>query len=163
MLSYLAPYYENDAPSLALIDAVGRELQRIEDTIDKMRDGIFPQLADDTYRLLGMHEHLLGLTVEPAGETMEARRNKVVAARKRSVTAASDWALALETALGTTFTHVEHPGERVILNVAGLGTTITAAAAIRLARPITPAHMDILTSTGSGFIIGVSLLGEEAL
>lgn len=160
----MPPYYAEDAATLAVVDAVARELDRVEGLLTALRDGAFPQRADDVYRTLGLWESLVGLPVEPEGETLASRRNKVLGFRYRAVRSGEDWVQALTAALGTTnWSYVEEAGRRVLITLPYVTGSYDASTVAALARKITPAHIEVVGTYSQGFLIGISALGEQAL
>lgn len=110
----LPDYYSTDPNIIAYVDTAARELQRIEDLLEVLREQVFPQNADDDYGLLGLWEQTLGLPVEPADATLVQRRNRVISAvLKRRSGAGSDWVASVTQALGTSgWTYLENdPGD----------------------------------------------------
>ena len=111
----LPAYYRRDANILATLDAICRELERIEAFLGALIDAPFPaKLTSDDYGLLSIWEGMLGLTVAPP-VTVGSRVAKVLATiRGRKSGAGTDWQAAVSTALGglANWTHREnYPGD----------------------------------------------------
>lgn len=164
MLATMPPYYNDDPAAAAVVDSVARELDRVEAMLEKVRSGAFPQLADDDYRLLGLWEFLVGLPVEPEGLSVEQRREAVAGFRRREVAAASDWQEALTVAMGTPdWVHEEQASAyRVVIRMPHAETTFTSSVVEKLARAVTPAHLEITFGYEEGFLLGISAIGEHA-
>jgi hypothetical protein len=166
MLDDLPPYYQRDPHVQAYVHAVAIELQRLEDGMDSMRYGLFAQYANDERGTLALWEMLLGLPVRPEGISEADRKDKVLATlRGRSAGSAARWVETLTGALGATqWTHEEGPAPyQVTLRIPPEAGTYTAAQVVRIARAITPAHLDIVVAYGTGFLIGISAIGQEPL
>lgn len=164
MLEDMPHYYADDPAATAVIDPVARELERLEAYLTDLRSEGFPQNADDSPRLLGLWELMLGLPVEPAGMTPTTRRAKVMAAlRRRYAGAGAGWAAVVSEAIGTSaWTHEENVPEDYVLsvNVPVDSTGFTAGQIEQLLESVTPAHLDI-TLTFGGFQVGVSRVGDQ--
>lgn len=163
MLDAMPHFYAEDFAAVAYVAAMAAELDRIEAMLVGIRDGAFPQLADDTYRMLGVWEFLVGLPIE-SSEGVDIRRTKLLAFRRRAVKRTKDWAAAVTTALGTAaWTWERSPGRAVNITLPYGATSFTAGIMTRLIRRITPSHIDVQISYGQGFIIGDSLIGQANL
>lgn len=166
MLDTLPSFYRSESILQGLLDAVGRELQRIEDFLNDLRFRMFPQNADDKYRTLGMWELLLGLSVEPASATVAQRRAMVVARmQSNSVASGAEWLAAMNRALGgTVWTYQEGPAANTVTLYIPFGVgAYSSVQAFALARLITPAHLDIAVVYNQGFIVGEGRVGEDRL
>jgi hypothetical protein len=164
MLDSMPHYYAEDPMSVAVVASAAAELDRVEDMLEGIRAGAFPQTADDSYRMLGLWENLVGLPVEPTATPVQMRRDKLMGYRRRAVKRTRDWVEAVTTVLGTTnWTWERTPGKRVLITVPFGSASYTAGTAIKLIRRITPTHIEVAVTYGAGFILGESLLGEATL
>lgn len=166
LLRDLPPYLDSDPWVQTIVDVCAREWKRIEDTIERGREKSRPYNADDEFGFLSMWETLLDLPVQPAGATVAQRRAKVVASLStRKSGSGADWIARLSEALGgMPWTHQEGPSPYQVTIFLPVETgTYTAEQVSRLARKITPAHLDISLSFGVGFIVESSFIGIQPL
>lgn len=166
VLDDLPPYLGDELLTRRIYEAGANELDRARTTLLGIRGGLQPLTATDTYNGLSMLEAQMGLPVAPAGETEDARREKLLAylqARRAGTGAA--WVRLLSLALGSTpWSYREGPADfTVVIRFPYAAGTFTAGRVLALARAITPAHIDIIASYSEGFLIGISLIGVEAL
>lgn len=163
MLDSLPAWYESAPIALEILDAIGRELQRVEDFLVALRLGFFPQNADDTYGLLSAWESMTGLAVQPPGATLDQRQALVIARlRQRTAGSGLAWEDAVaQTFGGVTWTYQEGPGSYQITIVYPFTTGGVSSAQVQsLVRAVTPAHLQILATFTTGFLVGVSLVGD---
>lgn len=156
--------------TLAVINSEANEFQRLWDAGQALLDSVFPTEADDvpilvvwTGRLLSMWETMLGLPVAPPGITLADRRAKVQAhIQARNSAAGTDWIAVLSAALGTTaWTHLEGPADyTVTITIPPGGGSYNLGQITAIARKITPAHLDVIVTSGTGFVVGVSDVGD---
>jgi uncharacterized protein YmfQ (DUF2313 family) len=166
MFEVLPPYYEGDDTMEAILDALGVEIERIDDFLEGFRFKTFPQNADDEFRTLGIWESRLGLPVEPAGQTIEQRRDLVLARlRGRNASSGADWVEALSTAMGgTALNYEEGPAAYTITIYLPFSSGSYNSVLVQsLARAITPAHLEIAVVFNQGFIVGEGRVGEDRL
>lgn len=161
-------YYAQDDAALAVLDSLGRELQRVEDLIVDIRDRFaFPHLAqDDEYGSLPFWERLLGLPIAPPDLTVAERQASVLAKfRKRRAGRGIDWEDVMTTIIGTTlWSYQEGPAPyTIILTIPQDPGSYSAARINAYAREITPAHIALSYVTGTGFVIGLSAIGLDPL
>jgi len=162
MLDMLPPYLRDDPAVQAFIDVNAREFERRDVVLADLHSKLRPQNADDTYNTLGLWETLLELPVKPTDISIEARRQKVLVAFE-SIAEGRDWVGAITDAVGSEdWSHTESGYVVSIIQPHPLGT-YQAEVVAKLARRITPAHLDVVVSDGDGFIVGVSLLGVDIL
>lgn len=163
ILDSLPVWYSTDPIALSILDAMGKELQRIEDFITDVLTQFFPSNTDDTYGLLSMWEQLVGLGIAPADMTLEQRR-ALVAARLRDRTASSglEWEQVVAEALREVpWTYEEGPSDyQVTITYPFLVGGMTSAQVQALVRAVTPAHLQVLATYTSGFLLGISLIGD---
>ena len=164
MLAMLPPYLEDEPYVRQVINVEARELERIEATANLIREKMMPTKADDTFDLLAIWEQTLGLPVKPAGQSVEARRGKVLVAF-RKIGSGADWMAALSEAVGSdAWTHTEGPAAyTVILEQPHAVGSYEAAMVESIARRITPAHIQLAVTDTDGFIVGVSIVGVDRL
>lgn len=167
LLADLPPYLADDPFVQEIVDTGARELQRVEDAAAAVQLTMFPANADDTYGFLSLWETVFGLPVNPTGVSLTERRNKVLAAlQKRNVGSGSQWVATLAQAFGATpWSYAENtPGSyQVTISLPYAAGSYTAEQVVTLARSITPAHLDVLASYGTGFLIGINLIGSDVL
>lgn len=173
LLADLPPVLQDEPYFQAVIDSVGRELQRLEDFLWDLQGQRLPQNATDDYGILALFENLLGLSVAPPDMTVAERQTRALAHyRWRGNTSATAWVERMSEVLGTLWSHEEGPDpyQVTILVPAGPLANTQLAAARALWRLIGPAHIRLLTGTTTGFIIGsgtddpeASLLGEDVI
>lgn len=166
LLADLPAYYEDEPNVEAVQDVLGRELQRVEDAAKAIRYRAFPQNADTLYRTLGMWEKLLGLAVEPPGQTTEVRQRQVAAAfRTRKSGTGLDWIANVNSIVGSTtnWTHEELANYNLSVRIpyASGTASLSARQTEALIRKITPAHLTLTVSYTQGLIWGVSGFGER--
>lgn len=163
MLGDLQPELLEDPAVIATLRAVAIELQRLDNAADGVRRGFWPLWSDDTYGVLGLFEQLFELPVEPVGLTLEQRRALIVAHfQKRLAGAGSDWELALTQAMGSTeFTYIEGPAPYTItIRYAFANGAPNSAQVQKLARQMTPAHLQLVAGYSQGWLVGISLIGD---
>lgn len=166
MLATIPSYYNGNSFLEGIFDAVGRELQRVEDRANAIRQGFFPQNADDTYKLLSLWELLLGLPVAPAGVTVTVRTNLVLARLNgRSLSSGAAWVATVNQAMGgTPWTYTEGPGAyQVTIYFSFSSTSFNSVQVQQIARGLTPAHIDLAAAYSQGFIVGEGRVGEDRL
>jgi hypothetical protein len=137
----------------------------------EVRDQFVPQRAT---LLLGLYERLLALTVNPAGVTLAERRARVLAAMSRMAgdPSGSKWEDDMIKLLGPIGTGVgewyyrEHdpddptspPPNYLLVAFPYDPTTVGLVRAYVLS--ITPAHLRLLFRFRTGFLVGVSRVGD---
>lgn len=166
LLHNLPPWYSEDETARAVMNVKGKELQRVEDFLAEIRRQMNPQLADDTYGILGMWEARFGLPVKPAGVLVADRRAKVLAhIRTKQSAAGSDWEDSVGEALATTiWSYSEGPGSyQVTISFPYVVGGYSAGQALTLIRDFTPAHLQIIPAYSQGWLVGISLVGIEPL
>jgi hypothetical protein len=164
LLDDLQPELADDPFVQQVEDALGREIQRFEDTRADVFHKRFPQYADDTYGILPMLEWLFGLPIAPPVD-IETRRGSVLARiRKRGSGAGSDWAAAITSVIGNNWTHLEGPGAyQLTITIPYEPGGFTAGALSALVSKITPANLQILIAYSQGFLVGISRIGLDPL
>ena len=164
MLDMLPPYLADEPYVQQVIDVEARELERIEATANLIREKMMPTRADDTFDLLAIWETTLGLPVKPAGQSVEARRNKVLVAFRKIATGA-DWVATMTDAVGSgNWTHQEGPSDyTVLIEQPHAVGSFEAAMVESIARRISPAHLQVAITDTDGFIVGISIVGVDKL
>lgn len=166
MLDQLPSYEANEPMIQRVYGALGNELDRMTATMDAIRDGLTPSIATDDYSGLSMLESQLGIPVKPDGRTDLQRRLTVLAwIQARRGGTGSAWVALMNLALGSTpWSYHEGPGEYEVTIILPLVEgSLTAGQLLAFARAITPAHIDIIPTYGTGFLIGISEIGVEPL
>jgi uncharacterized protein YmfQ (DUF2313 family) len=166
MIETMPPYYRGESFIEGFMDAVGRELQRVEDRAAAIQQGMFPQNTDDVYRLLSMWELLLGLPVAPPGVALTTRRNLVTATlASRSQSSGAAWVASVNQAMGgTPWTYQEGPAASTItIYISFSPSSFNSVQVQQLVRNITPAHLDLAVAYNQGFVVGEGRVGEDRL
>jgi uncharacterized protein YmfQ (DUF2313 family) len=166
LLGFLPPYFHTDPAVVALVDALARELERLEAAAARLRDaGFFPhRLTADGY--LRLWESIYGLPVAPEGASEASRRNTLLAViRGRKAASGAGWVEAVETLLGGQVAweyqeHVPDPN-RLTITMPYTPAGYSAGQVEALARAITPAHVDIIVAYEEGFLIDISEADRE--
>lgn len=167
MLHDLPPYLRSDPDVQAIIYSQARELDRLEASIEQVRDELFGSTATSA---LSLWEAQLGLPINPGNRTIAERQAAVqVHLRSLSASAGTDWVAALTVRLGAGWRYLEYSADnpdgppegtvRIILPQVPDSTTFNDIE--RFARTITPAHLDIEVVSEGGFILDHSELDEE--
>lgn len=162
----LPPYYEGEPFMEAIINALAREAERIEETASAIRREMFPQNATDRFKLLSLWEKLFTLPVAPTGVAESVRRQFVLARfRGRNSGAGSAWVEAMQQALGSTvWTYQEGPGAyQVTIYLSFSASSYNSVQVQQFARAITPAHIEVAVVYEEGFVVGEGLVGEDRL
>lgn len=155
---------------LAVLHALARECERLEEKIEQVRAQFFPQTADI---LLAAYEAELGTTIEPEGVALDERRQLVLAllARMRSSAAGRDWEADVTRMVGPGWTYEEHdpadptspPEYTVLVRLPFAPTSSRYAQVERELREMTPAHLDLQVQYSGGFVLDESQLDQEGL
>lgn len=172
LLAMQPPFISADPWNRAVQRAIAGELLRIEVSMQMVRDALIPSQADDVILPTGqvvpcaeMLEALLGISIAPAGFTIEQRRSRIVAhIRKLNSGTGADWVANLTEILGTGWTYEEGPGAyQVTIHIAFASGTLSADEVVAFARAITPAHLDVIPAFNEGFLVGISSVGVEPI
>jgi uncharacterized protein YmfQ (DUF2313 family) len=166
LLDDLPPYLSEDGVVQGVVDTLAREQQRITGAAEGVRRTAFPSQADDSYNMLSLWEALLALPVKPSGVPDDQRRSKVLATLQgRDVSSGTGWNAAVARAVGTNWQQAENtPGNYQLTVTLPLPAgSYEGQQAATLIRAITPAHIDLLVSYGTGFLIGVSFIGQDVI
>lgn len=171
MVESLPVYAQEDGTIRALLDAVGKELQRIEDYLSDLRDTLQPQTATGDF--LNYWESFLSLPVAPAGVSDTRRLATINAAvRRRSAGPGAGWKSLLDTvAEGGAWQHEENANASGNYSAYGirfydiqfLSTDYRVGIFDEMVRRITPAHLQINAVTVAGddsFRVGISEVGD---
>lgn len=170
MLEDMPDYAQSDPTLQALFNAVGNELDRLEQYLTELRDTLAPALASG--ELLTYWERFLGLP-ENLDASTEDRIDLVLAAiRKRSAAPGTGWNALLNVILrGALWRATENTDASGDYTEYGLriydlelaGTDYRVGAFDEMVRQITPAHLQITAITRSGddtFRVGISEVGD---
>jgi uncharacterized protein YmfQ (DUF2313 family) len=166
LLADLPPYLQDDPYVRGIVDAAARELQRVEDAAQSVRQSAFPQNADDTYGFLSLWESLLGIPVNPTGASLSERRNQVLSnLRLRTSGYGTDWVALLSQAMGSNpWGYQEGPGSyQITVRIPFSAGGYSSAQVEALARKITPAHLDLAVTYNEGFLVGIGLVGQDRI
>lgn len=108
----LPPYYEEDEPTKGVLNALASEFGAINTAGLTIQSQVFPQNADDTYSMLGLWESLVGLPVAAAGQSVAARRARVMGhLRRRRLASGAAWEDAITEVIGSGWSVAENtPG-----------------------------------------------------
>lgn len=158
-------YQDGDPFVRRLLTAVAKELDRLETAAEIIRLSFWPQNATDRYDILAMWETFFGLPVKQPGQSVASRQARVVAhLRSRRAGSGAAWVDTLTDAIGTNWWHDEQAElYRVVIHLPfPLGSDL-GQQATNLARRITPAHLEVITVYGEGFILDQSLLSQDRL
>jgi hypothetical protein len=152
-----------------VLHAVAKETEAAEAAIESVRAQFFPQTADV---LLGVHEAQFELAVDPPDQTLQQRRQTVMASW-RGLTAepsGRNWQEKVTALVGNGWDYAEHDPDdptspavntvRVVLP--SEPTSAQFGAISRLLRRVTPAHVALVITTAGGFALDSSLLDEDA-
>jgi hypothetical protein len=165
LLADLPPYEADSVWVQDVMDAVGREVERLDEFTEFIREGLRPQNATDQYRLLGMWETLMGLPVEPSGVSLIARQNRVTAAaRRRKAGEGEGWVIAISLAIDTyAWTHSENdPGDyQLTVEMPFPSDAFNAGVLEAMLRAVTPAALQITVVYTDSFRVGISLVGDS--
>jgi hypothetical protein len=166
MKAAVPPYLATEQFVVQAFGAFANELERANVTAEAIRDGLIPSLATDTYKGLSMLEAQLGLPIAPAGYTDDQRRALILAwIKARSGGTGAAWVALMTLAFGgNPWSYQEGPTNfEVTVNIPFGSGTLTAQQALVLTRAITPAHLDVIASYGTGFLLGVSDIGVQPI
>lgn len=161
----LPGFYSEDSITQAVQDALGREIDRLDAALVALvsRFSVPQNAQDDTYGSLRYWEALLNLPVAPAGVSVATRVTNLLARfRQRSAGKGTDWVSLLTQAIGTNqWTYQEGPAAyTIVITLPQTSTSYTAAQVSKFAADITPAHLVLSYSLGSGsFTLGFSAMG----
>lgn len=172
MLADLPPLIQDDPLTQAVIHAYSQESQRILDKLEALIPEWFPQLSTELG--LPLWEARTGLTVNPEGASVEERRALVLAAFRRLLMSPSvvDYVGVLEQIVGPGFVYRESnpwdpaaspPPYTVFLVLPYPAGSPIFLSAERLVRAFTPAWLDVIVGSLSGFKLDNSLLDEDTL
>lgn len=164
--SWMPVAFRESPDHLAVIHAVSKEIERLEDSIEQVRAQFFPSTADV---LLKLWEWQLGITVAPVGLTIEQRRELVEAGmlKLKGTPSGSDWKLNVDAIIGSgAWTYEEHPAGSpytVRVSLPAPPASGTFLRTVALLRDITPAHMALDVVFEGGFVLDTSGLDIQTL
>jgi hypothetical protein len=162
ILADLPPYEQDDPYISALVDAIAREIARIDDFVAEVRAGLFPATTSGEY--LTYWETWLDLPVDPA-QSEESRREVVLAAlRSRTLNAGTGWGGIMTAIIGSAnWRYSENdPGSyEITFRIPLDAADYRAGVLIEYLRRALPAHLDFgypastnITWTVGGFRVG---------
>ena len=164
-------YAQEDSTVRALLDAVGKELQRIDDYLTNFRATLQPQTAEGEF--LEYWESFLDLPVAPEGISDRQRLSTINAAvRRRTAGPGAGWKSLLNAiADGSTWEHEENADASGAYFAYGirfygvnfLTTDYRVGIFDEMVRRITPAHLEVTAVTIAGddtFRVGISEVGD---
>ena len=162
MLDDLMPEFTDSDDVRQVVRAAGTELARLEGMARGASESVLPTKATDQYKTLSMWEQLLGLPVAPASSSESQRRDLVTASlRKLHTSSGADWVAAITEAIGTdTWTHTEVAASYQVTILIPYGAGYVPSGIVELARRVTPAHLTIATGFTTGFLVGISNIGD---
>jgi uncharacterized protein YmfQ (DUF2313 family) len=168
MFGYLPYYWQGEPWAEAILDAMGRELQRCDDRLEAVRKGMLPQFATDgpNGKFLSIWEAMMGLPVAQTTLTEDRRRQLVLAQlRGRNASSGRAWEQAVAQSMGASiWTYQEDAANYTITIYIPFDTgTINSVQVQRLVRKITPAHLELAVVYSGGFIVGEGIVGEDRL
>jgi hypothetical protein len=151
------PQFERQSYEIqAVLRVVGLELARIEAALIALTQNWFPITAD---LLLTRFEAILGLPVNPPTESLQQRRNIVLAYMRhlRTEGRGLDWIATITALCGTNWNYREHipgdptspPAYSVDVNI----PMVLARVGWNLVRDVTPAHLVINGGYVEGFLV----------
>lgn len=164
LLDNLDARLRNSEQEQRIMQAFANELERIETYTSDLRAASFPHTCNDEMGTLPIWEAQLGIPIKPAGLTEEERRNAVLARwRARHAEEGKDWVAAASEFIGPGWTHQENTPAANQITVS-VPTTPDQLGRIELfLRPLTPAAEELILTTGAGFVVGESTVGEETI
>lgn len=156
MLADMPTYAQQDSVITALLNAVGLELQRIDDYLAEVREASFPLTVSGDY--LVYWERFLDLPVQPEGVTDERRQQTIRAAiARRSAGAGAGWYDLLSSVIApATFRHAENsdftgayaPYELSFSNIGVQNRAVTEVNGTQTSLPPTNATLTVDSTTG---------------
>lgn len=160
ILEDLPPYYFEDPTTQQIINSFAGEIDHMEEIIEVVEAGRFPQSATDQYGMLALWERLLGLPEKPNYLSVEQRQDRAVARwRARNGGRGGDWVKAVTEAIGTGSWEYDenYPGpyQVTVWVPFPIGSPQFDAAESAI-RPLTPAHLEIIIDNKDYFVVGVS-------
>jgi hypothetical protein len=171
MVNDLPSYLQSDPTTQALLNAVGNELQLLEDYLLELREKLLP--ARSTGELLAYWEGFLGLPVNPDGVSVQQRINTVQAAvRRRNAGPGTGWKSLLDTVMATAaWKHTENADAVGAYEAYGIrfydidldSTDYRVGIFDEMVRRITPAHLEVNAVTVAGddsFRVGINEVGD---
>lgn len=164
MLDSLWPPEVGDPAVVALVRADADELDAIEGLADTARLQAWPHMADDQYGLLALHERLLNIPIQPSGVPLATRQATAKSAiQSRRVGTARQWVKRMDALMrGNPWRFQRnHPGRGQLTITIPYGEGSYSASQVRkFAERVTPAHLEIIVRYESGWIAGVSRVGD---
>lgn len=170
LLEDLPPFIASSTDVQGTFDVMVGEIVRFEAAMSEVIDNAFPGTAE---RMLPILEAMLGI-VPPVGASVAERRTLIKAhiQKLKAAGTGEEWEAAMTLLVGSSgWTYREHdpadgtsPSENhVVVTLPGALTDDQREQIKKLAREITPAHIDLDFASTSSFIIGVDIIGDDPL
>jgi uncharacterized protein YmfQ (DUF2313 family) len=143
----------------------GNEIDRMDATLDALKDGLVPTLASDDLDMLAVWESILGLPVRPPDASLIQRQTAIRTAllSLNAVTAASVLDLLQAQGAGFSITR-DTPGVlQDTLTIRAAQGSFTAGIVETVARQVWPAHRLLLVHFAGGFTFDRSRLDIDTL
>lgn len=157
-------WYHEDPILLRIMQAWANEVDRLDDLLDRLQDGLVPALASDDLGMLGIWEHIVRLPVNPPDATEGQRRGKVLAIfRSAGSGSAAGYIATITAAIGTSAWRLirDSPGDfQDTLEVPFLPDSYNAVQVLEIARRVHQAHRRLFIRFTDGFILDASPLDE---
>jgi hypothetical protein len=166
MLETLPTYYWENPIIQRILQARANEIDRMDATVDLLKQGLVPTTADDELGLLSIWEIILDLPVAPPDATVAQRQAAVKAGFKRlSANTAADVLSLLQTQGGTGFAIARDTPALLedTITIHYAEDTFQAAMILSLAQRAWPAHRLLVVAYDAGFAFDLSELDLDTL
>jgi hypothetical protein len=164
MVEVLWPPSQEDPSVVAIMRAMADELDAIEDLMLTIREQAWPHKADDTEGLLAIHERMLGIPIKPEGVSLPSRQDAARSAiQSRRVGSAKHWVDRFNALMsGNPWSYKRNsPGRgQLTITIPYSEHSYSASQVIKLAERVTPAHIELLVAYESGWLAGISRVGD---
>lgn len=148
----------------AIANALGGAHDQMDADLDRLSALLHPVTALDH---LGLYEKMLGLTVDPPGQTIEQRRDTIMTFLQRSLIGDSglEWESLARLVLGNQWSYtIQDPKHSVIvIEIAYAAGSLQAVLAETLLRSITPASCRVNVVYAGGFLLDISRMDDDLL
>lgn len=164
MLGSLSAYEQEDPAVVAIMRGPADDLDDVQALMEAVRDQAWPTRADDSLGLLALHEEMLGLPAAPLGVPLD-RRQAAVQARLQTRRSGwkRDWVAAMNALIGVgNWSYAENTpgGNQLSITIPYDPGSWSAAQVQALAEARTPMHIQIILGYTSGFLVGISRVGD---
>ena len=165
MLATLPIYYFENQTVERILQAWADEIDRIDDLLDTLKDGLVPVLATDDLNLLAAWEAILRLPVAPSGVTVAQRQAAVKTAFLRFDASTGAAVLELIGSQGILFSiDRDTPGAlQDTLHIGYAQGAFVATVIEMVAQAAWPAHRELLTRFDAGFTLDLSRLDQDEM